>query len=124
MTRVAVGLLCLGLLAAPPAAEAQPAPNFARIGYLSPSTPAAVAQNLEAFRQELRRLGHVEGKSFILEVRYAEARAERLPELARELVSLKVDVIITATDVAIAAVRRETQMIPIVMANSSDPVGA
>jgi putative ABC transport system substrate-binding protein len=66
----------------------------------------------------------VEGKTFVLELRYAEARAERLPDLARELVSLKVDVIITATDVAIAAVKRETQMIPIVMANSSDPVGA
>jgi putative ABC transport system substrate-binding protein len=53
----------------------------------------------------------------------ARAEAERLPELARELVGLKVDVIVTATDVAIAAVKRETQTIPIVMANSSDPVG-
>ena len=112
------------LLAAPLAGEAQQAPKIARIGYLSPSTPAAAAQNLTAFRQEVRELGHVEGKTFVLELRYAEARAERLPDLARELVSLKVDVIITATDVAIAAVKRETQTIPIVMANSSDPVGA
>jgi putative ABC transport system substrate-binding protein len=102
----------------------QPAPKIARIGYLSPSTPAAVAKNLEAFGQGLRELGHIEGKTFVLELRYAEARAERLPELARELVSLKVDVIVTATDVAIAAVKRETQRIPIVMANSTDPVGA
>jgi putative ABC transport system substrate-binding protein len=58
-----------------------------------------------------------------LELRYGEARTERLPELARELVGLKVDVIVTATDVAIAAVKRETQTIPIVMGNSSDPVG-
>jgi ABC-type uncharacterized transport system substrate-binding protein len=113
-----------GLVAMPLAAGARQAPKIARIGYLSPSTPAAVAQNLEAFRQGLRELGHVEGKTFVLELRYAEARAERLPDLVRELVSLKVDVIITATDVAIAAVKRGTQMIPIVMANSSDPVGA
>jgi putative ABC transport system substrate-binding protein len=124
MTRLAVPLVALALLAVPLAARAQQAPKIARIGYLSPSTPAAVAQNLAAFRQELRELGHVEGKTFVLELRYAEARVERLPDLARELVSLKVDVIITATDVAIAAVKRETQMIPIVMANSSDPVGA
>jgi putative ABC transport system substrate-binding protein len=111
------------LFAARPLAG-QLASRIARIGYLSPSTPAAVAKNLEAFGQGLRELGHIEGKTFVLKLRYAEARAERLPELARELVSLKVDVIVTATDVAIAVVKRETQMIPIVMANSSDPVGA
>jgi putative tryptophan/tyrosine transport system substrate-binding protein len=112
-----------GALAGPVAVAAQQAPKIARIGYLSPSTPAAVAQNLEAFGQGLRELGHVQGKTYVLELRYAEAIAERLPDLARELVSLKVDVIVTATDVAIAAVKRETQMIPIVMANSGDPVG-
>jgi putative ABC transport system substrate-binding protein len=58
----------------------------------------------------------------VLEFRYGEARAERISELARELVRLKVDVIVTATDVAIAAVKRETSTIPIVMANSTDPV--
>jgi putative ABC transport system substrate-binding protein len=71
----------------------------------------------------LRELGYVEGKTLVLELRYGEARTERLPELARELVGLKVDVIVTATDVAIAAVKRETQTIPIVMGNSTDPVG-
>jgi ABC-type uncharacterized transport system substrate-binding protein len=116
-------VLIVSLLAAPLAAGAQQAPKIARIGYLSPSTPAAVAQNLDAFRRGLRDLGHVDEKTFVLELRYAEARPERLPELARELVSLKVDLIVTATDVAIAAVSRETQTIPIVMANSSDPVG-
>jgi len=111
-------LLALGL-----PAQAQQAKKIARIGYLIPSTPAATAQNIEAFRQGLRELGYVDGKSFVLEPRYAEARAERLPELARELVSLKVDVIVAAADSAIAAVKRETQTIPIVMAISSDPVG-
>src|SRR5712692_2544162 len=104
-------------------AEAQQPKKIAKIGYLLASTPAAVAQNIEAFRQGLRELGYVDGKNFVLELRYGEARTERIAEIARELVGLKVDVIVTATDVAIAAVKRETQTIPIVMANSSDPVG-
>jgi putative ABC transport system substrate-binding protein len=104
-------------------AEAQQPKKIAKIGVLAPSTPAAAAHLVEAFRQGLQELGYVEGKTFVLELRYGEARAERLPEIARELVGLKMDVIVTATDVAIAAVKRETQTIPIVMANSTDPVG-
>jgi len=92
-------------------------------GHLFGSTPAATAQNIEAFRQGMRELGYVEGKTFVLELRYGEARAERIAEFARELVGLKVDVIVASTDVVIAAVKRETQTIPIVMAISSDPVG-
>ena len=122
LIRLAV-VLTVSLTLAPLAGEAQQAPKIAKIGYLAPATPAAAANNLEAFKQGLRELGYVEGKTFVLEVRYGEARSERLPELARELVGLKVDVILTATDVAIAAVKRETQTIPIVMVNSSDPVG-
>src|SRR5262249_40643061 len=104
-------------------AEAQQPKKIAKIGYLAPGSPATGAHLLKAFRQGLQELGYVEGKTFVLQVRYGEARAERLPELARELVGLKVDVIVTATDVAVAAVKRETQTIPIVMRNSSDPVG-
>jgi ABC-type uncharacterized transport system substrate-binding protein len=104
-------------------AEAQQPPKVAKIGYLLPSTPVAAAHLVEAFRQGLREFGYVEGKTLVLEIRYAEARFERLPELARELVGLKLDVIATATDPAIAAVKRETQTIPIVMTNSTDPVG-
>ena len=111
-------LLALGL-----PAQAQQAKKIAKIGYLFASTPAATAHNIEAFRQGLRELGYVEGKTFVLEARYAEGRFERLPELARELVGLKVNVIVTVTDVVIAAVKRETQTIPIVMVVSSDPVG-
>jgi putative ABC transport system substrate-binding protein len=102
---------------------AQQPKKIAKIGYLVPATPAAAADNVEALRQGLRELGYVEGKTFVLELRYGEARAERFPELARELVGLKLDVIVVATDGAIAAVKRETQTIPIVMVNSSDPVG-
>ncbi|MBI4490889.1 MAG: ABC transporter substrate-binding protein [Deltaproteobacteria bacterium] len=117
---VLLAILSLSLLHP---AEAQQPKKIAKIGYLLPSTPAAAAPNIEAFRQGLRELGYVEGKNVVLELRYGDARAERLPELARELAGLKVDVIVTATDVAIAAVKRETQTIPIVMANSTDPVG-
>ena len=117
-------VLLVGLaLASLPLADAQQPKKIAKIAYLAPSTTAAAAHLVEAFRQGLRELGYVEGKTFVLELRYGEAKAERLPGIARELVGLKVDVIVTATDVAIAAVKRETQTIPIVMANSTDPVG-
>ena len=117
-------VLLVGLtLASTQLAEAQQPKKVAKIGYLLASNPAAAAHNVEAFRQGMRELGYVEGKTFILELRYGEARAERIAALARELAGLKVDVIVASTDVAIAAVKRETQTIPIVMAVSSDPVG-
>jgi putative ABC transport system substrate-binding protein len=119
-------LICLALstmlLALSLPAQAQQAKKIAKIGYLVPGTPAAHAINFQAFRQGLRELSYVEGKTLVLEVRYGEGRFERLPELAQELVGLKVDVIVAATDVAIAAVKRETQTIPIVMGTSTDPV--
>src|SRR6266849_865421 len=122
-TRVFATLL-LAVAAAGPPVDAQQASKIAKIGYLAPSDPASVAHLVEAFRQGLRELGYVEGKTVVLEARYAEARVERLPELARELVGLKVDVIVASTDAVIAAVKRETRTIPIVMAPSSDPVGS
>ncbi len=119
-TRVFTALI-LAVAAAGPSINAQQVSKIAKIGYLAPSTPASVAHLVEAFRQGLRELGYVEGKTVVLEARYAEARVERLPELARELVGLKVDVIVASTDAVIAAVKRETRTIPIVMAPSSDP---
>ena len=104
------------------AAEAQQA-NVAKIGLLSPTTSVVAANQIEAFRRGLRELGHVDGKTFVLELLYSEGRTERLPELARELVRHKVDVIVTSTDVAVAAAKRETRTIPIVMTFSTDPVG-
>jgi putative tryptophan/tyrosine transport system substrate-binding protein len=119
-----IGLfLALALTLASLTAEGQQAPKIAKIGLLNPGSPVASAHLFEAFRQGLRDLGHVEGKTFVLELRSAEGRAERLPDLARELVSLKVDVIVTTTDVAIAAARQQTRTIPIVMAASTDPLG-
>ena len=118
-----IAVLLLAVAAAGPSVDAQQAPKIAKIGLLTPSTPAGSGHLVEPFRQGLRELGHVEGKTFVLEVRYGEGKSERLPELARELVGLKTDVIVVSTDVAIAAVKRETRTIPIVMAVSIDPVG-
>jgi ABC-type uncharacterized transport system substrate-binding protein len=116
-------VLAVSLGLAPLAAEGQQAPKIPKIGLLTLATPAAAAPLVEAFRQELRELGYVEGKTFVLQVRYGEAKAERLRELARDLAALKMDVIVCAQDQAIAAVKREAGTIPIVMSNSSDPVG-
>lgn len=103
--------------------QAQQPKKLAKIGVLFPSNPAAAAHLFEAFSQGLREQGYVDRKNLVLELRYGESKAERISEVARDLVSLKVDAIVTATDVAIAGVKRETQTIPIVMANSTDPVG-
>src|SRR5262245_24946254 len=119
-------LIALGasvLARASSASGQQPMKKAARIGYIFASTPTATAHNLEAFRQGLQALGYVEGRNIILQVRYAESRAERLPGIARELIGLKVDIIVAVTDGVIAAVKRETQVTPIVMVLSSDPVG-
>src|SRR5262245_38184270 len=123
-SRVLVAVLCLLSIAAVWAPiEAQQPPKAPRIGFISGSTPAGVATLVEAFKQGMRELGYVEGKTFVLEARYAEGKFERLPDLARELVGRKVDVIVASTDTPIAAVKRETRTIPIVMTSSTDPVG-
>jgi len=117
---IAVLLLAVGAAGLP--VDAQPAPKIPKIGVLTLSTPAAAAPLVEAFRQGLRELGYVEGKTFVLQIRYGEAKSERLRELARDLAAFKVEVIVAGTDQAIAAVKREAGTIPIVMSNSSDPV--
>ena len=111
------------LFTTPLAAEAQQAAKVPRIGVFWPGTPAASLDLNEAFKQGLRENGYMEGQNVILERRYAEGRIERLAEIAAELVRMKVDVIVAATDPAIAAVKRQTPSIPIVMVNASDPVG-
>jgi putative ABC transport system substrate-binding protein len=112
-----------GALAAPLSLEAQLPSKVAKIGLLTPSSPAGSGHLVEAFRQGFRELGYIEGKTFVLAARYGDGRSERLAELARELVRWKADVIVTSTDAATAMVRRQTQTMPIVMAFSTDPVG-
>ena len=118
-----IAVFVLGVVAAGSPVDAQQAPKIPRIGFLTTGTRASAGQVIDSFRQGLRELGYVEGKTVLLEVRYAEGKSERLPELARELVGLKVNVIVATTDASIAAVKRETQTIPIVMTVSSDPAG-
>jgi putative ABC transport system substrate-binding protein len=110
------------VLAAARAAAAQ-ATKVPRIGVLHPGAPATSSHFAAAFDQGLHEHGYREGQNIVLERRFAEANAGRISEIAAELVRLKVDVIVTSTDVGIAAVKQQTQTIPIVMANSTDPVG-
>ena len=115
---------CSLILALPFPAWAQQAGKMFRIGYLDNSTASSRAALLEAFRQELRKLGWIEGKNFTIEYRFAEQKLERLPELAAELVRLKVDLIVTSGGPTPFAAKNATSTIPIVMTTSVDPVGS
>ena len=79
---------------------------------------------MEAFRQELSKLGWIEGKNITIEYRFAEQKTERLPELAADLVRLKVDLIVVSGGPDALAAKKATTTIPIVMTNAGDPVGA
>jgi putative ABC transport system substrate-binding protein len=103
-------------------AEAQQTKKLPRIGFLVPGAQAAFATRVDAFRLGLREFGHVEGQNILIEYRYAERGFDQLPELAAELVHLKVDIIVTA-GTGIAAAKKATAMIPIVFAAATDPVG-
>jgi putative ABC transport system substrate-binding protein len=121
--RAFMGALAGGIVVAPLAAEAQPAGKVWRIGFLTTPSPTAAAYYLEAFREGLRELGYVEGKTIAIEYRFAEGRPERLPALAAELVHLKVDVIVTGGPPAPEEAKQATSTIPIVFAVAGDPVG-
>jgi putative ABC transport system substrate-binding protein len=104
--------------------HAQQTGKVPRIGFLDNSTASSMAVLLEAFRQELSKLGWIEGKNITIEYRFAEQKNERLPELAADLVRLKVDLIVVSGPPAALAAKSATTTIPIVMTNASDPVGA
>jgi putative ABC transport system substrate-binding protein len=110
------------LLAAPLAAEAQQAGKVHRIGYLASTSATAARHLLEAFRQGLGELGWVEGQNVLIEYRFAEGRHERLPELAAELVRLKLDLILAGPTPPALAAKNATGTIPIVMTAVGDPV--
>jgi putative ABC transport system substrate-binding protein len=116
--------LILSLLAAPLTSQAQSATHVPRLGLLIPSSVSAVASRLEAFRHGLRDLGYVEGRTIILEYRFADGQADRLPALVAELIRLPVDVLVADGTVALRAAQHATTTIPTVMAVSGDPVGA
>lgn len=110
--------------AAPLAAFAQPQAKVWRVGFLNQATADARAlPRLQAFRDGMRELGYSEGKNLQIEARWAEGRFDRMTAFAAELVTLKVDAIVTGSTSAADAARKATATIPVVMATSADPVG-
>jgi len=105
-------------------ADAQQTGKIPRIGFLDNSTASGSAVSLEAFRQEMSKLGWIEGKNITIEYRFAEQKLERLPELAADLVRLKVDLIVASGGPTPLAAKKATSTIPIVMTSFPDPVGA
>jgi ABC-type uncharacterized transport system substrate-binding protein len=104
--------------------QAQQPARIHRIGILIPTSESNLSARVETFRQRLRELGYVEGKNIFIEYRYADGKLERLPDLADELVRLKVDVIVTPGGSAILAAKKASATIPIVFAAAPDPVGS
>ena len=124
--RKLVGIVALAVILAicEARAEAQQPTKVPRVGFLSATLLSTISPRIEAFRQGLRELGHVEGKTIVIEWRSAEGKLDRVPALSAELVRLKVDVIVTGGATDTRAAKDATNTIPIVMAQDSDPVGS
>ena len=121
--RTAIRRLATFFLTTASLAHAQQSKKLPRIGYLSPTDPATESVPSEAIRLALRALGYIEGQNIATEYRYAEGKLDRLPELATELVRLKVDIILTTGGTATRAAKNTTKTIPIVMMGlAADPV--
>ena len=105
-------------------AHAQQAGKIFRIGFLDSSTASGSAVLVEAFRQELSKLGWIEGKNITIDFRFAEQKQGRLPELAADLVRVEVDLIVATDTPSVLAAKKATTTIPIVMTNPGDPMGA
>ncbi len=121
--RTFVKTLGVGLLAAPLAAKAQQARRIARIGFLSSYSAERESIFLAAFQQGLLELGYLEGRNIFIEQRYAGGNFQKLPDLAAELLALRVDILVTTGTPAAQAAKNATSVIPIVMTLVADPVG-
>src|SRR5262245_15843238 len=121
--KITVFTFCAVLFALCVVAKAQQPGKVFRIGFLDNSTASGMAVLVDAFRQELSKLGWIEGKNITIEYRYGEGKQDRLPELAAELVHLKVDLIVTSGAPAPVAAKKATTTIPIVITSVGDPVG-
>ena len=125
MSKRIIGFALSAMLVAlsfPSAAE--PAKKIPRIGFLGGGSPSTHKVLLDAFRQGLPELGYIEGQTIAIEYRYAEWKAERLADLAAELVRLRLDVIVTVGTLATLAVKQASSTIPIVVGGAGDLVGA
>src|SRR6266545_1552049 len=116
--KIKVLALCALLSALCLRAEAQQTGKIVRIGFLDNSTASGSSVLVEAFRQELSKLGWIEEKNIAIEYRFAEQKNERLPELAADLVRLKVDLIVASGTPSSLAAKSATTTIPIVMAQA------
>jgi putative ABC transport system substrate-binding protein len=105
-------------------AHAQQPTKVPRIGYLTVASRSTILARIDAFQLGMRELGYVEDKNIIIEWRFGDGRQERLPALAEELVRLKVDVIVTGGPISTRRAKEATSVIPIVMAQDTDPVGS
>lgn len=112
--------LALSLLAVPIAGQTQPTAKVYRIGYLSPGAASAGVSG--PFRDALKELGYIEGRNLVIESRFADTRWDQLPGLAKDLVRVGVDIIVTIGTPTVQAAKEATTTIPIVMAGSADPV--
>ena len=125
MTRkITVLTLWAMLLALCFSAQAQQPARVPRIGVISASPLSANLARIKAFREGLGELGYVEGKSIVIEWRFLDGNADRLPALAVELTRLKVDVLVAFGPTSTHAAKEATKTIPIVMAQVNDPIGA
>jgi putative tryptophan/tyrosine transport system substrate-binding protein len=120
--RVFLAVAAAGVVARPAVARAQQPAGIHRLGVLS--LRSGPDETDEAFVQGLRELGHVEGRSVAIEYRWGGGKAERLPEMAAELVRLKVDLIVSQGTLATEAAKRATSSVPIVFVGVGDPVGS
>ena len=116
-------LVSVILLAVAVIAEAQQPKNVPRLGFLGGNSPSLISARVDAFRQGLRDLGYIEGENILAEYRWAEGKADRLPDLAAELVRLKVGIIVTQGTQATLAAKQATSTIPIVTVGAGDLVG-
>jgi putative ABC transport system substrate-binding protein len=124
VNRILVLVCLLPAILLPTGSEAQQPAKIPRIGYLSGGSLSNLAGRIEAFRQGLRELGYIEGKSIVIEWREAKDNVDRVRELADELVRLKMDVLVSPGPAATRPLKEATSTIPIVMAQDTDPVGS
>ena len=118
--RLALVFLSLALCCPVQAQQVKKAPL---IGFLAITSPRDMSSRMAAFRQGLRKLGYIEGKTIVVDDRYAEGKLDRLRSMAAELVQLKTDVIVTSGPIGTRTAKEATATLPIVMAYDNDPVG-
>jgi len=121
-TKIVASLVMALIMSSIQFAKGQEPKQIPKIGYLSGGSASTSAPRVDAFRQGLRQLGYIEGQSIAVELRYANGNLDRMPDLAAELIRLKVDVIVSGTEQGTRAAQQATKSTPIVLAASGDPV--